>query len=97
MKEVARNAKLFEEAVANYSETIACRNQNLPIGQFYWPDDEKWDSPSLEKYKSGMKKLKMLSGYESKFCLTVTVIMVQSLYRLVYLQFLYWALALVFS
>jgi hypothetical protein len=66
MEEVAKHAKLFEEAVETYPETIACRNQNLPLGKFYWPNDDKWDSPSLEKYKMGTKKLKMLSGYESK-------------------------------
>ena len=67
MEEVAKHAELFEESVKTYPETIACRNQNLPLGRFYWPDDDKWDTPSLEKYKMGMKKLKMLSGYESRW------------------------------
>ena len=66
MEEVAKYAEFFEESVKTYPETIACRNQNLPLGKFYWPDDNKWDAPSVEKYKMGNKKIKMLSGYESK-------------------------------
>ena len=66
MEEVAKYAELFEESVKTYPETIACRNQNQPLGRFYWPDDNKWDMPSVEKYKMGIKKIKMLSGYESK-------------------------------
>lgn len=66
MEEVAKYAELFEEYVKTYPETIACRNQNLPLGRFYWPDENKWDMPSVEKYKMGIKKLKMLSGYKSK-------------------------------
>lgn len=67
MEEVVKHAELFEESVKMYPETIACRNQNQPLGRYYWPDESKWDMPSLEKYKIGVRKVKMLSGYESKY------------------------------
>ena len=66
IEEVAKHGELFEEAVETFPKTIACRNQNQPLGSFYWPSSSEWNTPSLDKYKMGMRKLKLPSGYESK-------------------------------
>ena len=56
---------MFEAAVDTYPETIACRSQNQPLGSVFWPTKDNWDSPSVEKYKIGMKMVKLVTGYES--------------------------------